>query len=164
MHPSPTRLTHKNIDPHTIDAAALANSFTFPITVYYEDTDAAGVVYYANYLKYLERARTAALKDLGYTHRTLKTLNVVVLVRHVQVAYLRPAALEDTLQVTSSIIKLRPVGITFKQDIFNGDVHVLDAVIEMACVSCSGGVAAWPPLVFKTLQMTFKGDGNGSNQ
>ena len=75
--------------------------FTWPVRVYYEDTDAGGVVYYANYLKFMERARTEWLRDLGFEQPELvRDYSVIFVVRAVQIEYLRPAMFNDLLAVT----------------------------------------------------------------
>ncbi|GBD41521.1 Acyl-CoA thioester hydrolase YbgC [bacterium HR39] len=78
-----------------------------PVRVYYEDTDAAGIVYYANYLKFAERARTEWLRDLGYDHRTLAGVHGVrFAVRACRIDYLRPARLDDLLEVETRVLAL----------------------------------------------------------
>lgn len=136
----------------------ISHSFQFSVKVYYEDTDAAGVVYYANYLRFLERARTQALQDLGYSHRQLKTLGVMIVVRNIQISYLQSAVLEDELTIASSLRQMRRVGVTFAQDVMRGDVKIAEANVELACVNCRGAVAPWPPLVQKALQDVLEGD------
>jgi len=87
--------------------------------VYYEDTDAGGVVYYANYLKYMERARTEWLRALGIDQGALiKELNVLFAVRSVTIEYKKPARFNDTLTVTVVPHALKPASISFKQDIY----------------------------------------------
>ena len=86
--------------------------------VYYEDTDAGGVVYYANYLKYMERARTEWLRSLGVEQDTLaKDLNVLFAVRSVAINYKKPARFNDALTVNVVPNTLKPASISFKQDI-----------------------------------------------
>ena len=86
--------------------------------VYYEDTDAGGVVYYANYLKYMERARTEWLRALGVDQSTLiKERNVLFAVRSVTIDYKKPARFNDNLMVTVVPHALKPASISFKQDI-----------------------------------------------
>ena len=86
--------------------------------MYYEDTDAGGVVYYANYLKYMERARTEWLRALGVEQNALaKELNVLFAVRSVTIEYKKPARFNDVLTVTAVPYALKPASISFKQDI-----------------------------------------------
>jgi len=93
--------------------------FLWPTRVYYEDTDAGGVVYYANYLKYMERARTEWLRELNINQDALiKELNVLFAVRSVNIEYKKPARFNDALTVTVMPHALKPASISFKQDIF----------------------------------------------
>lgn len=92
--------------------------FVWQTRVYYEDTDAGGVVYYANYLKYMERARTEWLRALGVEQDALaKELNVIFAVRSVTIEYKKPAKFNDALMVTAQPHALKQASITFKQDI-----------------------------------------------
>jgi acyl-CoA thioester hydrolase len=92
--------------------------FLWPVRIYYEDTDAGGVVYYANYLKYMERARTEYLRQHGFEQDELKReLGVIFAVRSVQVDYLLPARFNDLLHVSASIIKHGRASLTFEQDV-----------------------------------------------
>ena len=80
------------------------NEFTFPVRVYYEDTDAGGVVYHANYLCFMERARTEWLRALGFEHDTLATtLNILFVVGSIDIQYRKPARLNDALSVKTRI-------------------------------------------------------------
>jgi acyl-CoA thioester hydrolase len=93
-------------------------SFAWPIRVYYEDTDAGGVVYYANYMKYMERARTEWLRALNIDQDELiKQRNVLFAVRSVNIEYKKPARLDNALTVTVVPHRLKPASISFKQDI-----------------------------------------------
>jgi len=78
----------------------------WPVRVYYEDTDAGGVVYYANYLKFLERARTEWLRELGYEQDTLMQDGIIFAVRRVTIDYLRPARFNQLLEVQTTVISL----------------------------------------------------------
>lgn len=92
--------------------------YVWQARVYYEDTDAGGVVYYANYLKYMERARSEWLRALGIEQDTLaKELNVLFAVRSVTIDYKKPARFNDALTVTVAPHALKPASISFKQDI-----------------------------------------------
>ena len=90
------------------------------IRVYYEDTDAGGVVFYANYLKYIERGRTEYLRELGFEQASLaKQHNIVFVVRTVTADYLSPAYLDDVIEVQTSINLLKNVSLVFAQKILN---------------------------------------------
>lgn len=99
---------------------AAAEEFIWPIRVYYEDTDSGGVVYYANYLKYMERARTEWLRSLGFEQDQLIEQNgIIFAVRRVEVDYMAPARFNDALEVRVGIVESKRASITFMQEIIN---------------------------------------------
>ncbi len=106
--------------------------------VYYEDTDAGGVVYYANYLRFLERARTELLRALGVDQQRLRTdEGVVFAVRSAQVDFHKPAHLDDALSVTANVTNCRRASLMFEQKIFRtGTTSLLlcSAEIRVACL------------------------------
>lgn len=109
--------------------------FVWPVRVYYEDTDAAGVVYYANYLKFMERARTEWLRALGMEQgELLQCEGVVFVVREVSVSYRMPARYGDALQVVSELVQLRPMRMRFSQRVERGGV-LAEGEIEVVCVN-----------------------------
>jgi acyl-CoA thioester hydrolase len=113
--------------------------FTWPVRVYWEDTDAGGVVYYANYLKFLERARTEWLSALGLEQdRLAEEAGVVFAVRRVEADYLRPARFNDRLSVRCALSELSRASLTLAQQISRGDVVLLEAMVKVACVSRDG--------------------------
>ena len=110
-------------------------AFSFPVRVYYEDTDAAGVVYYANYLRYLERARTEWLAALGHPLTELERVSgIVFVVRSLAIQYRAPARLSDALDVTVAIAKLRHATIALHQEVRRGAATLAGAVVDLACV------------------------------
>lgn len=110
--------------------------FIWPVRVYWEDTDAGGVVYYANYLKFLERARTEWLSALGLEQDHLaREAGVVFVVRRVEADYLRPARFNDRLTVESRLRALNRASLEMTQRILRGDEVLLEAVIKVACVA-----------------------------
>jgi acyl-CoA thioester hydrolase len=93
-------------------------AFVWPVRVYYEDTDAGGVVYYANYLRFMERARTEWLRALGFDQaRLLQERGLLFAVRSVKVDYLRPARLDDVLEVTAAIGSMGRASLLFAQTV-----------------------------------------------
>lgn len=109
--------------------------FSFPVKVYYEDTDAGGIVYYANYLKFAERARTEWLKKIGLTNVYLaENHNIYFVVKSCFIDYHAPAALEDELIVETSIEKVGGVSISLKQDIKRGKEHLVSIDLKLASV------------------------------
>ena len=111
--------------------------FSWPVRVYYEDTDAGGVVYYANYLKYMERARTEFLRKLGFElDRLASNENIVFIVRKVTIDYLKPAFLNELLNVNAKIIELRKASMLFQQVILNQqDETICQAEVKVACIN-----------------------------
>jgi acyl-CoA thioester hydrolase len=109
---------------------------TLPVRVYYEDTDAGGVVYYANYLRFLERARTEWLRRLGCGREALRArAGWIFVVRRVEADYLRPARLDDLLTVHVRVIEARGASLTLAQRICAEDgSELLRARVQIACV------------------------------
>ena len=124
----------------SVEAAASAPIFSWPVRIYWEDTDAGGVVYYANYLRFLERARTEWLRGLRIDQsRVRDELGVVFVVRDVAVEYLAPARLDDELESTIEAVERRSASMTFAQRILrrsDGTVLVT-ARVRVACVAAS---------------------------
>ena len=111
-------------------------SFTWPVRVYYEDTDLGGVVYYANYLKFMERARTEWLRALGFEQTALaREHGVVFVVSSLTIDYLRPAAFDDELAVTVELEKLGAGQIVLKQTIARAQEALATASVRLGCVN-----------------------------
>jgi acyl-CoA thioester hydrolase len=109
--------------------------FIWPIRVYYEDTDAGGVVFYANYLKFFERARTEMLRAMGYEQDELiVTDGIIFVVRSVQVDYLSPARFNELLQVSAEVTLAKKASLTFEQLITRGDDILCKSIIRIACL------------------------------
>lgn len=112
--------------------------FSWPVRVYYEDTDAGGVVYYANYLKFCERARTEWLRALGIDQRPMLTeQGMAFVVARVEADYLLGAELDDELEVFSTIINMGAAALTFNQNILRGVKRLFSARVTVACVDMS---------------------------
>ncbi len=102
------------------------NEFVWPVRVYYEDTDAGGVVYYANYLKFMERARTEWLRSLGYEQDEMRQqYGTIFAVRHAEVGYHRPARFNEVLEVSARIARKGKASLTFYQEVRRGDDKTL---------------------------------------
>lgn len=115
--------------------------FTWPVRVYYEDTDAGGVVYYANYLRFMERARTEWLRDLGVDQTVLlRDQGLIFVIISAELKYLKPARFNDELIVTATLEASRRTAMTFDQEIHRdrvgGEVLVTGRV-QAACVDAS---------------------------
>ncbi len=106
----------------------------WPVRIYIEDTDAGGIVYYVNYLKFMERARTEWLRSMDIEHYLIGPEAVFFVVRRAEVNYRQPARLDDLLQVSAETIKIGRASLTFRQRITRQDVLLADGLIEVACV------------------------------
>ncbi len=110
-------------------------TFSFPVRVYYEDTDTAGVVYYANYLRYLERGRTEWLRALGVEQlRLAQEAGLVFAVRSLNIEYLKPARLDDRLAVLTALTLLGRAQVTLKQQIERSGETLVEASVRIACL------------------------------
>jgi len=109
--------------------------FHWPVRVYYEDTDAGGVVFYANYLKFFERARTEMLRSMGYEQDQLITeQKLIFVVRSVQIDYLKPARFNESIDVTAEVILIKKVSLNFKQVITRGEDLLCKGNVRIACL------------------------------
>lgn len=105
-----------------------------PIRIYYEDTDAGGIVYYANYLKFFERARTEWLRELGFSQHALLEHGIAFVVRHVDMHYHMPAQFDDEITVYSNLSELKKASMVFTQTVKKEDSVLVSATIQVACV------------------------------
>lgn len=113
-------------------------TFAIPVRVYYEDTDAGGVVYYANYLKFFERCRTEWMRQAGHDQSRLADEHAILfVVRKAQCEYLRPARLDDQLSVMLEVERLTRVRVIFRQRVLRGDEELVTGTIEIACISAT---------------------------
>jgi tol-pal system-associated acyl-CoA thioesterase len=113
--------------------------FSLPIRVYIEDTDAGGIVYYVNYLKYLERARTEFMRNLGVHRAALSDDGWSFVVSRLSVSYLMPAKLDDEVMATVTTQQVGGATIEFTQRIRRGDDVLLMADVQIACVDQTTG-------------------------
>ena len=114
-------------------------NFSHTIKVYYEDTDAGGVVYYANYLKFMERARSDVLKSLGFTNKLLiEEDGIFIIVKSCNINYIKPAYLEDILEIKSTINKITKTSFFMKQKVFKSNDQITDAEIHLVTVNIKG--------------------------
>ncbi len=110
-----------------------------PLRVYYEDTDMAGIVYYANYLRYIERGRSELVEDLGLSQRQMRDEDgIVFAVTRVEADYLGSARLDDRLTVVTNHRAEGPVRWRFEQEVRRGDDVLFRAVVWVACMSTAG--------------------------
>ena len=115
------------------DKNVSAKEFSWPVRVYYEDTDSGGVVYYANYLKFMERARTELLRSIGYQQDELQQeLGIIFAVHSANIQYKKPARFNDKLNVITSVASLGRASIHFKQCVYLARSRDVDAVSVQA--------------------------------
>ncbi|MCX7726483.1 MAG: YbgC/FadM family acyl-CoA thioesterase [Chitinispirillaceae bacterium] len=123
------------------------------IRVYYEDTDCGNVVYYANYLRYMERSRTEFMRDLGLDLGELHQKGIMFVVTEVNVKYRLPARYNDLLDVQSSVIDVTSVCVTFKTDIFRYHGPILvSGTVKLACVNKEGRLCRAPEEITSLLK------------
>ncbi len=116
----------------------MSKVFTISIRVYYEDTDAGNVVYYANYLKFMERARTEWLRALGFEQDELSHREgILFAVRSAKLDFLKPARFNDLLQATVQIIKLGNASITFSQQLYRDSLTLCEGEVKVACLNAT---------------------------
>ena len=128
----------------------------WPVRVYYEDTDAGGVVFYANYLKFFERARTEMLRAMGYELDVLAaTEGIIFVVRSVQLDYLRPARFNEQLQVSATVGLAKKASLTFEQVVRRGDDVLCKGIIRIACLDVQ---TMRPKVIFEDLLEQLKNE------
>jgi tol-pal system-associated acyl-CoA thioesterase len=133
----------------------MSAEFSHKLRVYIEDTDAGGIVYYVNYLKFMERARTEFMRSLGYGKNSIFNYDLMFVVRDVAVTYMLPARLDDELEATASIARLRGAGIVFHQSVRRGDELLARGEVTIACVDrAEMKPRRLPPEMAARLQLT----------
>lgn len=120
---------------------------TFPLRVYYEDTDLAGIVYYANYLKFIERARSEWVREMGIDQVEMKADGIVFAVRRVEADYLLPAKYDDELVVETTMGAGSGVRLVVHQDVKRADVLLFSAIVTIICMNSEGVVARLPAAI-----------------
>ena len=119
--------------------------FKSSFKIYYEDTDSGGVVYYANYLKFLERARTDAITSLDFSNNKLiNEYGIYIIVKSCNINFHKPAKLEEDLNIISKILEVKNVSIKMKQSIFVNNNMIVDAEILLASVNKEGKPSKLP--------------------
>lgn len=112
--------------------------------VYYEDTDMAGVVYYANYLKFIERARSDALRAAGVDQRAMRAAGLVFVVTRVEADYLSPARYDDEITVETRTAEVKGASAALSQVVRRGDATLFRALVRFACMTVEGRPARMP--------------------
>ncbi|MEJ0017670.1 MAG: tol-pal system-associated acyl-CoA thioesterase [Acetobacteraceae bacterium] len=124
----------------------------YAVRVYYEDTDAGGVVYHASYLRYAERARTEALRDAGIPHAELVSrFTLMFVVRRIEVDYLRPARLDDSLTVVTEPLAVGGATVTLRQDVRGPEGSCAVLTVRLACVKPGEGKPGRLPQRWRTV-------------
>ena len=125
------------------------NKSTFQCRVYYEDTDLAGIVYYANYLKFIERARSEWVRNLGLDQNVLrKDHGIVFAVRKVEADYLQSAKFDELLLISTELQKKTRVRLNFSQEIYSGSDLIFRANLVIVPLSVAGGLVKLPKIIF----------------
>lgn len=128
-----------------------------PIRVYYEDTDAGGIVYHASYLKFTERARTEWLRSLGaHQSKLIDENQIQFVVYHLEIDFLAPGFLDDLLDVQTTLIKLRKASMELEQNVFCKDKKIAALKVFVACVTTEKKPAPWPEKLKASLQTQLK--------
>lgn len=124
----------------------------FPIRVYYEDTDMGGIVYHANYLRYIERARSDYVRNIGNDQNAMKDAGIVWVVRKIEAEYLNTAKFDDELQVETVITDLTGVRLTMDQLITRGDTEIFRARVMAVCMNRDGRPTRLPAEIRALMQ------------
>ena len=133
-------------------------TFSHNVKIYYEDTDSGGVVYYANYLKYFERARTEALLTIGLSNLKIKDeFNCLILVKSCNIEYKKSAYLEDNLTIKSFISSVTKTSFVMDQSIYKDDLLIVDAKIHLVFVNEKGKPVKIPGLILEKFE-NYKSD------
>ena len=131
----------------------MAKKFKFNVKIYYEDTDSGGVVYYANYLKFLERARSETLYSLDFTNSgLLENHGILLIVKSCNIEYKKPAKFEDKLEIISEVLNFTKTSFIMKQDIMRKDEIISVAEIHLVAVDKNGKPKKIPEELKQKLQ------------
>ncbi|MEH6550244.1 MAG: tol-pal system-associated acyl-CoA thioesterase [Pseudomonadales bacterium] len=109
--------------------------FKLPIRIYMEDTDTGGIVYYVNYLKFIERARTEFMRSLGFGKQFIFEQDIMFVVHSLSVDYKQPARLDDELVATAQLLKLGRAGMQLNQQVWRAQDLLVDSQVKLACVN-----------------------------
>ena len=129
------------------------HEFSYKLKVFYEDTDSGGVVYYANYLKFFERARTEAIAEIGLSNKKLLEENgIFIIVKSCNIEYKRPAKLEDQLEIKSNIISISNTSFKMRQKAFRDKELITDCEIQLVIVDGKGKPSKIPEILKNKLE------------
>ena len=139
-------------------SAVSAKHFSIPIRVYFEDTDAGGIVYHANYLRFLERARTDWLRHLGFHHQRLADeFGVQFIVQSIEIDFRKPARLDELLQATVGIESLGYCRVIFRQSVERDGEIITRATVSAACLELGTGRPVPMPVALRDCLQTAEG-------
>ena len=131
-------------------------NFFHKLKIYYEDTDSGGVVYYANYLKFLERARTEALANLGFSNKKIKDdFGALIIVKSCNIDYKKPAHLEEELNIRSFVKSVTKTSLIMNQFITRGDILITEAKVHLVFVDSQGKPIKIPDILFQNFKPFF---------
>ena len=131
-------------------------NFFHKVKVYYEDTDSGGVVYYANYLKFLERARTEALFSIGYSNKKIKdNYGSLIIVKACNIEYKKPANLEDVLTIRSFVKSITKTSFFMNQIITKADDIIVEAKVHLVFVNTDGKPVKIPDEIYSKFEPYF---------
>ena len=131
-------------------------NFNHTVKVYYEDTDSGGVVYYANYLKFLERARTEALVSLGFSNKKIKDeFGALIIVKSCNIEYKKSDHLEDELNIRSFVKSITKTSFFMNQFITKGDETIVEAQVHLVFINQKGKPIKIPETLFKDFKPYF---------
>lgn len=125
---------------------------SFPVRVYYEDTDMAGIVYHANYLRYIERARSAWVRDLGIDQNSMRDGGVVFVVRRIEADYLSTARFEDELVVETTTRSVTPARLVMAQEVKRDGKLIFSALVTAVCMGRNGQPVRLPAEIRALMQ------------
>ncbi len=129
------------------------SEFIYKLKVFYEDTDSGGVVYYANYLKFFERARTEAITEIGLSNKKLlEKYGIFIIVKSCNIEYKKPAKLEDQLKIKSSIISISNTSFRMNQKAFRDQELITNCEIHLVIVDKTGKPSKIPDILKKKLE------------
>ncbi|MCP5365394.1 MAG: tol-pal system-associated acyl-CoA thioesterase [Hyphomicrobiales bacterium] len=142
------------------DSVFASYAHRFPVRVYYEDTDAAGMVYYANYLRFAERARTEMTRMLGVRHAQLLEENgVFFAVRRCEADFVAPARLDDHLEVVSQLLSVGGASLNMKQTIHRDDMELVKLDVRLACMTMAGKPSRIPSRLREMFSQVINSEG-----
>ena len=131
-------------------------NFIHKVKVYYEDTDAGGIVYYANYLNFLERARTEAINNIGLSNKKIKeNFNALIIVRSCNIQYKKTAFLEDELSIRSFVKDIKKTSLSMMQIITRKDEVITEALVKLVFINNLGKPTKMPDIIYENFKPYF---------